>query len=146
MTRTIAVLGFVLAATNVQAQVNPPYPPPAGWDTVRSWPPVVCTPTRTPFQPTTRQYQFGQPGDVPIIGVDFDFDCLPDLVVFRPSNGTWYIRTSGSGLKDVISYQWGLPGDVPAAADYDHDGHTDLAIFRPSTGEWFIRYWSAQGF
>ena len=37
-------------------------------------------------------------------------------------------------------YQWGLPGDVPMAADFDGDGETELSVFRPTTGEWFVRY------
>jgi hypothetical protein len=101
--------------------------------------------TRPPLHPTTRVYQWGVPGDVPVAG-DFDADGLPDLVVFRPSTGTWFVRTSRSGFTAFVTYQWGLAGDVPLVQDYDGDGHVDLAIYRPSSGEWFIRYWSAQGY
>ena len=58
---------------------------------------------------------------------DFDGDGKTDLSVFRPSNGTWYLNRSTSGL---TATQWGLGGDKPAAADYDGDGKTDLAVFR----------------
>jgi hypothetical protein len=77
---------------------------------------------------------------------DYDRDGRPDLIVYRPSTGTWYVRTSSSGYTDFVTVQWGLPGDVPMAADYDGDGCVDFAVYRPATGEWFIRYWSAQGF
>jgi sugar lactone lactonase YvrE len=58
-----------------------------------------------------------------------------DFGVWRPGNGTWYIR-SGSGATAV--QQWGLPGDIPVPGDYDGDGKTDFAVWRPSNGTWFI--------
>jgi len=73
---------------------------------------------------------------------DFDGDSRTDLVVYRPSNGSWYLRSSSTnyGLANFSTYQWGLPDDVPLQADFDGDGKTDLTVYRPSTGEWFIRY------
>ena len=62
--------------------------------------------------------------------------------MYRPSTGGWFLRDSSRGYSAVNSdyFQWGLPGDVPTAADFDGDGKTDLTVFRPSTGEWLIRY------
>ncbi len=54
------------------------------------------------------------------------------VAVWRPSNGTWYIR-------GVATVQWGRPGDIPVPGDYNHDGNTDLAVWRPSNGTWYIR-------
>ena len=54
------------------------------------------------------------------------------LAVFRPSNGTWYIKRSPS-------VQFGAPRDIPVPADYDGVGASDLAVFRPSDGKWFVR-------
>jgi minor extracellular serine protease Vpr len=69
---------------------------------------------------------------------DFDGDGKSDITVFRPSNGTWYIRYSASG--NAAGFQWGNGSDVPVPADYDGDGKTDVAVFRPSNGTWYIVY------
>ena len=68
---------------------------------------------------------------------DYDFDNIADLAVFRPSDGTWYIRHP-DGLYHGI--QFGSAGDRPVQADYDGDGRTDIAVFigAPSIGQWWI--------
>jgi putative Ig domain-containing protein/VCBS repeat protein/fibronectin type III domain protein/FG-GAP repeat protein len=69
---------------------------------------------------------------------DFDGDGKSDITIFRPSNGTWYVRYSGKGT--VAGFQWGNRLDIPVAGDYDGDGKTDIAVFRPSSGTWYIMY------
>lgn len=69
---------------------------------------------------------------------DFDGDGRSDLAVFRPTTGTWYVRSIDS-LTGGSSRQWGTVGDLPVPDDYDGDGKTDVAVYRPSTGYWYVQ-------
>ena len=84
----------------------------------------------------TTSVQFGTTGDIPV-RTDFLGKGTPDLTVFRPSTGNWYIDTNHNGTVD-LTRQFGAPGDIPVPGDYDGDGLTDFAVFRPSTGYWYI--------
>lgn len=74
---------------------------------------------------------------------NFDADGLSDIAVFRPSNGTWYARTSANKGFQVVGY--GESGDKIVPGDYDGDGTTDIALWRPTSGTWYIRQ-SSGGF
>ena len=78
---------------------------------------------------------YGEPHALEHHSADFDGDGSPDLSVFRPSSGQWFILNSGS---NTISFaQFGLNGDVPVDADFDGDEKSDIAVYRPSSGTWF---------
>ena len=66
---------------------------------------------------------------------DFDGDGTPDLAVYRPSAGQWFILNSGANTVNIT--QFGLDGDIPVEADFDGDKRSDIALYRPSTGTWF---------
>ncbi|HEY2867686.1 MAG TPA: VCBS repeat-containing protein [Pyrinomonadaceae bacterium] len=78
---------------------------------------------------------YGEPHALEHHSADFDGDGSPDLSVFRPSSGQWFILNSGSNTVRIT--QFGLNGDVPVDADFDGDRRSDIAVFRPSTGTWF---------
>lgn len=89
---------------------------------------------------TAQSFQWGTAGDVPLVG-DFDGDGINDLTIYRPSNGTWYIRYSSLGfsLANSIAIQWGTTGDIPVVGDFDGDTRADIVVFRPVGGIWYVR-------
>ncbi|HEY0427721.1 MAG TPA: VCBS repeat-containing protein [Pyrinomonadaceae bacterium] len=96
---------------------------------------------------STVAIQWGLNGDIPL-AMDIDGNNTSDLVVFRPSNGTWYIQKMGDIIKPrsdtsqnvsrFRTIQWGAAGDKPLAGDFNADGRDDIVVFRPSEGNWYI--------
>src|SRR6266508_2592929 len=88
--------------------------------------------------PPATSVQFGTTGDIPV-RTDIIGKGTPDLTVFRPSTGHWYIDLFHTGTANGF-FQFGGPGDIPVPGDYDGAGLTDIAVFRPSNGTWYIRF------
>ena len=101
-------------------------------------------------------YSWGLRGDQPIVSavnnaataamlartdlrraVDFDGDSHPDITVFRPNTGQWFVLESRSNFQTASVAQWGLPGDRIVPGDYDGDGKADPAVFRPANSTWY---------
>jgi hypothetical protein len=78
---------------------------------------------------------YGEPRAMEHHATDFDGDGAPDLSVFRPSSGQWFVLNSGASTVSIT--QFGLDGDIPVDADFDGDKLSDVAVYRPSTGTWF---------
>jgi hypothetical protein len=89
----------------------------------------------------TLRYQWGLSGDVPVPG-HYSGGLGSDIAVFRPSNGSWYIRKFTTDLsfnQSLLTYQWGLNGDTPMACNFDTDSKSDMVVYRPSNGVWYVR-------
>lgn len=85
-------------------------------------------------------YEWGLRGDVP-----FYSNIYGDgkrLIVWRPSNGTWYINgvvnSNGTIGTDKHGIKFGKNGDVPMIYNVLGDGER-LILWRPSTGTWYIK-------
>lgn len=83
-------------------------------------------------------FSWGQAADKPAIG-DFNGDGESDVAVFRPSDGSWWIRYGLAESSAAEVRFWGQEGDIPVVGDYDGDTVADIAIFRPESGAWFVR-------
>ncbi len=72
------------------------------------------------------------------IATDFSGDGRDDIVVWRPGDGSWYVRDPQTNQFSIV--QWGLPGDEPLSrVDRNGDGKFDYAVFRPGLATWFYR-------
>jgi hypothetical protein len=74
---------------------------------------------------------------IPIYGSTTDqylSDGKPDAVVFRPSDGNWYVYGSDGATG---SFHFGQKGDVALPGDFDGDGDADECVYRPSNGHWY---------
>jgi hypothetical protein len=71
----------------------------------------------------------------PLTG-NFDGDGRTDFVVWRPSEGNWYVDFSSTDT--MLLTQWGFSTDIPISGDFDGDGKTDYVVWRPSEGNWYV--------
>jgi len=69
--------------------------------------------------------------------VNFTGDYRPDLVLWRPAVGYWFIRAAYRPNFSTAAF--GQPGDIPVPESYvSGSRQNQLALFRPSTGEWIV--------
>jgi hypothetical protein len=95
-------------------------------------------------------WNFGLPGDMPIVG-DWNGDGKSKIGVMRcPASGvcTWYLDAGnqhGLAYSGVLTPQFGLAGDVPVANNWSGGGPVDeIGVFRcppasaPGVCTWFV--------
>jgi hypothetical protein len=76
-------------------------------------------------------FQYGNPGDVPVVG-NWDGIGGQSVGVFRTQGtGTfWYLRNSlSTGVAD-LSFGYGFAGDLPVVGDWNGDGRDTQGIAR----------------
>ncbi|GIF45464.1 hypothetical protein DFJ67_0903 [Asanoa ferruginea] len=77
---------------------------------------------------------FGNGGDVPLSG-DFFGDERDELVLYRPSTATFYIR-QWNGTVNAVPF--GNAGDLPVIGDWDGNGIDNVGVYRPSNGRFYL--------
>jgi len=75
---------------------------------------------------------------IPLVG-DFNNDGSDEIVVYKPSNGTWYIINYLNGERS--EFWWGS-GITPLTGDIDGDHHDDAVGYSSTLGAVYIRYTS----
>src|SRR5438105_4276440 len=55
--------------------------------------------------------------------------------IFRPSQGTFYLRNSNSTGYADIAVAFGLSSDYPVVGDWNGDGVATLGVYRSKTGQ-----------
>jgi hypothetical protein len=78
--------------------------------------------------------QWGLPGDAPAMVRLTNSFGIPSFLVWRPSNGNWYVFNYNSAYSAPTP--GGLPGDIPLAYNQSpYYGSSDgLAVWRPTSG------------
>ena len=68
------------------------------------------------------------------VKADVDGDGRSDLVVWRPTDGVWYVLESSTDYTTTTIVPLGdrAQGDVPVTGELDGDGKRDFLVWRPS--------------
>jgi hypothetical protein len=108
-------------------------------------PQASASPTPNPFVPKRAAKEYIYVGGkmqaieepVPAAGgtaFDFTGNASGDVVVYRPSEGNWYVLDITTEPATTKLQQLGLGMEKLVPGDYDGDGTTDIAIWRPNVG------------
>ncbi|MGN9786940.1 hypothetical protein ACTMTF_36340 [Nonomuraea sp. ZG12] len=65
--------------------------------------------------------------------------------VYRPENGTFYLRDNNWAGPADITVQFGNLGDKPLVGDWDGNGTTTIGVYRPETRFFYMRNSNTRG-
>jgi FG-GAP-like repeat len=145
----LAVAGVILARWRT---LSAPSSPTA----LMPEPVVSSSPTLNPFAPkrAAKEYiyvggkmQAIEEAKPPAGGTSFDFsgDGSGEVVVWRPSEGNWYVLNIATDPATSTLHQLGQSGDIIVPGDYDGDSKTDIAVWHPKNGTdcngcgWYVK-------
>jgi hypothetical protein len=95
--------------------------------------------------PSITAFQFGSPGDMPIMG-DWTGSGVFGIGVFTPATATFHLRNTASAGPADFTFAFGPAGiGVPVAGDWDGDGVWSIGVFAPSRGDWNLRNENSSG-
>ncbi len=99
-----------------------------------------------PSEGSTAAWPMGSVGDRHLL-CDWDGDGDATAGLYRPSNGTWYIRNSPGGGDPQATFRYGVArtADRVLCGDWDGNGTETPGIFRPSTTTWYLRNRTSTG-
>ena len=118
----------------------PPAPAPAGTHTpdqvgvFRNGQWILDTNHNHVYDSGDTVYNFGQPGDIPVVG-DWNGDGKDDIGVFRAlpdGAGEFILDTNEDGVLDAgdTTFIFGLAGDRVVIGDWNGDGRDKVGVFR----------------
>ncbi len=98
----------------------------------------------------TNSFQFGQVGDVPVMGDWTGRGVKAPGVVRGVRFGrygqpalTWHLRSANSAGEPDLSFEFGRPGDLPVVGDWVGNGVDTPGVFRDGT--WLLRSRNSSG-
>jgi hypothetical protein len=90
----------------------------------------------------TVTFQFGQAGDIPVIG-DWNGDGTRTVGVVRGNR--WLLRNENSAGAPDIDFVFGNPGDTPVVGDWNGNGTFGIGVRQADSRRWRLRETASEG-
>ena len=90
----------------------------------------------------TRQFRFGIPGDIPVMG-DWNGDGTHTIGVVRGNR--WLLRDTNDDGPPDYDFKFGAVGDIPVVGDWTGSGLTGIGMVRKLSNRWRLRNTATTG-
>ena len=131
--QTNTLLGVDPGSVRGKVALAPKAPTPDQVGAFRDGTWILDTTHNHVYDPGDAVYNFGQPGDVPVVG-DWNGDGRDHIGVFRSVGGVgeFILDTDGNGVLDAgdTAFFFGLAGDRIVIGDWNGDGRDKVGVFR----------------